>query len=490
MLVTGCWTEVPYEEEAVGSSDNDVTKEEMTDAGGFDTPIAASTETSDTQTEQIQNNTAQKETGEKKESQSLLPWETADSSDETPNLFSKSKPVTPEAIQPKELEAAEGETRETDSNAEESSEDDFGDFLAEEYQGLLEKQNTEASQPNKPADQPNAVASNLTPPRYGYESTPQIGALKIPELKKPSNKRKVTEEKSEPIPDKQEEDFLFDPVEPEPFEEEPKALITKRSEPTPAKPSTEAPLATADSSDEPLMPWELPAKPAETIVKDRYQEDSVTIAPDEEIEEAVELPVPDKLPIATLTPKQPTPSRGKEATRLASLDPLPAVPVLRFNTRHMAWLLGGKLGLSRLAELEGATSSEVSQWTSESQRLAKQLEVPLPQQANRSDSVGQRVKALLDAAAEASDSMAIEHGSDHAALLEISLKTNALLVMCKKYPELAAPTARAVEKAAERAELPGFLWREMTKTLLKESTPDKIFDAVTQMHDNVESYLR
>lgn len=510
-LVAGCFTEVPYIEEGGkgddaeidggeldGSElddreDNDLIgdQNEAFDQGSSneftDAPLA------DSQPLDEPSGQVLDETNSSEKPKSLLPWQTVSDSDETPDLFSKNKSVTPESIEPEVEEAVT-------PNETEEPEDEFGSFLAEQYEGLLDTQPVKEEPAKKLAVESKPAAPTMPEQRYGYQPSPQAGTLKIPDLKRPPSNRQKAEDLTASLPDEETGDFLFDPIEAEPTEiatteVKPVANAPAPVESLPVDQPKAEPIAAAPEKT--LMPWEQPtantpdvaALPTEPVVKDRYQDDLIETNPLETFDEPMEPFEPTNAPLATLTPKAPT-IVETESTRLASLDPLPAVPVLRYNTRHMAWLLGGKLGLARLAELEGATPIEISQWDLEVKRLAKQLKVPIPQVENNSDSVGQRVKALLDAAAEASDSVASEHGSDHAALLEISLKTNALLVMCKKYPELAAPTAKAVESAAERAELPGFLWRSMTKALLADSTPDEIFDAVTQMHDSVESYLR
>ncbi|MEO1498057.1 MAG: hypothetical protein AAFV43_13000 [Planctomycetota bacterium] len=183
-----------------------------------------------------------------------------------------------------------------------------------------------------------------------------------------------------------------------------------------------------------------------------------------------------------------TPEAGAPA--MAAVEPLPAVPVLPYNTRHLSWLLGAKLGLAQLAGLEGATSVEVSQWSDEARRLAEQLDLKEPAPPAPSGSAERRLKQLLGIAETMGDRVARQHGPDHAALVEISLKTNALLVLFDEYPQLAAPVARAVTSAAERSLLPGRLWRDATRRIEFAGSADELYDAVTQMHADIEEYLR
>ena len=249
--------------------------------------------------------------------------------------------------------------------------------------------------------------------------------------------------------------------------------------------------AEAGASPIEKTPDEIESVETETTKRYPWEEQKSTTVSEAtpNVSEPVDEPIDPSPAITPLSPKQPT-FEEKAPLKLASIKPLPSVPVLSYNTRHLAWLLGGKLGLAHLAANEGATDDEIATWAKETEVLSNKLKIPLPPISSGSQEVAGQVTALLDAASRTGDSLRGKHGADHAALLEISLKTNALLVLCEKHPELAPAIAKAVEDAAERAELPGFLWRNMHKTLVAGATPDEIFEAVSEMHDNVESYLR
>ena len=172
------------------------------------------------------------------------------------------------------------------------------------------------------------------------------------------------------------------------------------------------------------------------------------------------------------------------------MTPLPAVPVLEFNTRHLAWLLGGKLGLAELADLDGATPSEVAEWRREVERLSQALKIADPSTGGAASTSDERVRDLLAAASRAGAELTRTHSADHAALMEIALKTNALLVVAKDHPDLAAPVGRAVEDAAERAMLPRFLWEEPVRILKSSPDAQQAHDTIVRLHQRVESFLR
>jgi len=57
-------------------------------------------------------------------------------------------------------------------------------------------------------------------------------------------------------------------------------------------------------------------------------------------------------------------------------------------------------------------------------------------------------------------------------------------------PELAQLVASAVRDAADRAELAPHLWTSAVERLEAEPTPSQTLEAVTQLHQRVESHLR
>ncbi|CAN0354871.1 unnamed protein product [Ectocarpus sp. 4 AP-2014] len=165
--------------------------------------------------------------------------------------------------------------------------------------------------------------------------------------------------------------------------------------------------------------------------------------------------------------------------------------MLSYNTRHLTWLLGGKLGLSELADLDGATPKEVDGWSRDTQRLANELRIENSDARHRpSDKPAERIRHMMDRAARLGSQLAEKYGDDHAALLEISLKSNALLLVAEQRPDLAGPVGLAIEDAASRAMLPRFLWEETVKALGREPDSEAVLQAVERLHQRAESFLR
>lgn len=237
--------------------------------------------------------------------------------------------------------------------------------------------------------------------------------------------------------------------------------------------------------------------PEDSEAKDIPEETPPTLATDvpPAISESNELPDLSVEAAKLFDEPAATPIASSERTssiRMAAVEPLPPVPVLTFNTRHLAWLLGGKLSLAELAELDGATPKEVAAWREEVGRLAKELRIsnPLQRSPVPSESCSARISGMLRSAAGAGEQLRREYGVDHAALLEISLKSNALLMVTQDRVDLAEPVANALSAAADRAMLPRFLWEDTVRELLKEPTPEQAHNAVVRLHERVERFLR
>jgi len=257
-------------------------------------------------------------------------------------------------------------------------------------------------------------------------------------------------------------------------EDSDKPAETKEEDPPAPVPAAQPPAEKVETSEAPTLPRDEPAPPADA--------GSLFDEPEAEAEQPEPLPAPDAA----------KPQAAERAAPMAAdvMKPLPAVPVLEFNTRHLAWLLGGKLGLAELADLDGATASEVAEWRSEVARLSKSLKIADPSTGGAAANSDERVEKMLQAASRAGAELTRAHGVDHAALMEIALKSNALLVVAKDHPDLAGSVGRAIEGAAQRAMLPKFLWEDSVRVLKASPDADQAHDAVVRLHQRVESFLR
>ena len=101
----------------------------------------------------------------------------------------------------------------------------------------------------------------------------------------------------------------------------------------------------------------------------------------------------------------------------------------------MAWLLGSNLSLAALANDRAADAEKVADWFDKSQRLAKLLgttvaDLPPRPAAGQVDPQADRaIEYLFDQGQAIGRHLAAQYGDDHAALFELAVKSNILLVL-------------------------------------------------------------
>lgn len=486
--LTGCPTEVPYE--SAGS-------EESAEAPAFDSTgqLAEAAGDSELPTRDRYSTPAADEPTKQ------YPWETDDSGEASPEverLFGTAE----DSPEPPAEAVAEPPAEEDDGG--------FGAFLGEAYAGMIAEPEQEAG--STTAEDPKVEVEAEAPPvetvaqapppssadLFGnlgdLDNLPEDDPEDFSELDLPIDvpATAATPDTATPKPPTTTEPADSDRMadlwgdEDSAVAAEAPAAEPQRSEPSPVEasglPFGEPAIAASEtprSERESTPPWEPPPEePTPSVPRGATASE----------------PLPEPVDIFDEPGFEPQAEPTRDRTSLlgsASVKPLPAVPVLTYNTRHLAWLLGGKLGLAELAELDGATPSEVADWSREVDRLSKALKLESVGGPSRSSAEpAARVQGLMDRAARLGGQLADSHGRDHAALLEIALKSNALLVIAERRPDLAGPAGRAIREAATRAMLPRFLWEETVKTLDREPTTEEALDAIVRLHNRVESFLR
>ncbi len=216
-----------------------------------------------------------------------------------------------------------------------------------------------------------------------------------------------------------------------------------------------------------------PALPAETLTPtpapatERTQET--------ETNPAESLPTPPKInPVPQAGPLPDTPLPPKRPT----LD--------IHNTRHLAWILGAKLSLRAIPD------SGTQEWEpgAVAEMLGLGAEAVAPVAGDKPGDLDAQVAALLKVAGQTGAQLTKKYGPDHAALLEMALKTNALAALYPGHPELAAPVAAAVEKAAVRAGVEAAMTRPLMQTLRSDPTPEELRQAVFAFQGVMEESLQ
>lgn len=248
------------------------------------------------------------------------------------------------------------------------------------------------------------------------------------------------------------------------------------NEPSAEAPPVEEPMAETPLEEEATQAEEaasIPALPGWMTEEPRSEEpesDSPTVG------EPAQAPPDDSLPVP--------PPVEEASSPLAESPALPAQPKRPTldinNTRHLAWVLGAKLGLRLLPE------AKADPW--QSNAVSEMLGVK-PSAFETSGSPEQAASQLLKVAGRLGERISKRHGADHAALFEIAIKTNALAALHENHPQLAPAVADAIEKAAGRAELDRKLYAPFVTVLNGQPTPDAVRDAVFAFHSAVEQEL-
>ena len=193
---------------------------------------------------------------------------------------------------------------------------------------------------------------------------------------------------------------------------------------------------------------------------------------------------------------------GKPASKSATSPPTPS-PTSPTNretnparsTRRVAWSLGSNLSLAALANDRAASAEKVAAWYDTAQQQAKLFDTTLAGLPPRLAGVaidpqaGRAMDYLFEQGQVIGRQLAAQYGDDHAALFELALKSNILLVQYQPGAPVVKALSAAVSQAGERAKLPPNLYQPLL-TLLHEDSPAKtVRDAVFQLHGDVDHYL-
>jgi hypothetical protein len=166
------------------------------------------------------------------------------------------------------------------------------------------------------------------------------------------------------------------------------------------------------------------------------------------------------------------------------------------NTRRAAWLLGSKLSLAALANDYSASNDEVQKLYGQSQTLAEMLGITVPELPARpaADAPTSTTKPafnfLLGAAGqEIGRELARRQSADQAALFELAVKSNLLLVLYQPGSSTTGAIAAAIERAGPRANLPATLWQPLLETLTAQASLADVRTAVYKLHADADKYL-
>lgn len=164
------------------------------------------------------------------------------------------------------------------------------------------------------------------------------------------------------------------------------------------------------------------------------------------------------------------------------------------RTRRMAWLLGSKLSLSALAYDRGAPAESVAEWFSQARTLALSLGTSITDLPPRPNAItgpvgGQTLDYLFQLGQSVGRDLAQLQGPDHAALFEVALKSNVLLVLYEPGDSLVDAVATAIKSAGMRAKLPATIWQPLIDKIDSDAPDIEVQQAVFALHEAVDTYL-
>jgi hypothetical protein len=165
------------------------------------------------------------------------------------------------------------------------------------------------------------------------------------------------------------------------------------------------------------------------------------------------------------------------------------------SPRRIAWLLGSNLSLAALANDRAAPPEKVADWYDKAERLAKLLgtEVavlpPRPTDEEADPKSERAIAYLFDQGQQLGRFAAQQFGDDHAALVELAVKSNILLVLYQPGAPVVKTLTVAIEQSGERARVPAETWQPLVQLLDAGATPKEVRDAIFGFHESVDQYL-
>lgn len=201
----------------------------------------------------------------------------------------------------------------------------------------------------------------------------------------------------------------------------------------------------------------------------------------------------DKPPVEPVAEARHTDATPVAAPVAAPVDTSPPGSV--FDSHRAAWHLGSRLSLAALANDRRLSAKNVPIWFEDAKAAAKLLgtsiaELPEPAAADDKSLISQQAfDYLVPKAKPIGRDIAKQHGAEDAALFEIAVKSNILLLMYTPDAPAGNLVAEAISQAAPKAKLPEELWKPLVEALNKQAPQSDVRSAVQKMHVDVDRYL-
>lgn len=205
-------------------------------------------------------------------------------------------------------------------------------------------------------------------------------------------------------------------------------------------------------------------------------------------------PAPAAEPPKESRPEQPESARHTDAAPVSATVEV-APPAESPNVRRQAWTLGSRLSLAALANDRGMAANSVPGWFEEARSAATLLgttvdKLPEPAAADdRSPASRQVIDYLIAQGQRIGRDLSKQHGQESAALFEVALKSNILLLLYGPGSSATNSISSSISRAAPQGRLPAELWKPLVDMLGKQPSLGEVRAAVRQMHNDVDQYL-
>lgn len=173
-------------------------------------------------------------------------------------------------------------------------------------------------------------------------------------------------------------------------------------------------------------------------------------------------------------------------------DAVPSSSVKAPPGKAVAWNLGNNLGMAAiLYDLKGSATSDS---LSKAQILAQEVGASVPPFPSKS---GDKIKdtasilgwLLNDAFKDVGSAVKTKYGAEEAALFEISLKADVLLLIYGPGEKEGQTIAKVIRNNAKTANLPENLWMPLVDKIESSASFDDVKSAVLEMQKNVSQHL-
>jgi hypothetical protein len=165
------------------------------------------------------------------------------------------------------------------------------------------------------------------------------------------------------------------------------------------------------------------------------------------------------------------------------------------STKRAAWLLGSRLSLAALANDRGIAAKNVPGWFSEAQQAGKMLksnipDLPSPAVSGDTDPASKQVmNYLLVNGQRIGHDLTKQFGPAEAALFEVALKSNLLLLIYRPGTMEVDSVSAAIQESAARAKLPEKLWTPLIDAINSQAPPKEVQADIRKLHGDVDQYL-